>query len=108
MNSFKKYKVHDENEVAQIGDIVEVFEGRPLSKTKYYIFISRFKSSCRIKGEIMLQELSWCKVADNSGAREVMVIRLMNANGKGSTGKRFAMLAILLLFLLKMQFRVQR
>lgn len=38
----------------------------------------------------MLQELSRCKVADNSGAREVMVIRLMNANGKGSTGKRFA------------------
>jgi small subunit ribosomal protein S17 len=35
MKSFKKYKVHDENEVAQVGDIVEVFEGRPLSKTKH-------------------------------------------------------------------------
>jgi large subunit ribosomal protein L14 len=38
----------------------------------------------------MLQELSRCKVADNSGAREVMIFRLMNPNGKGSTGKRFA------------------
>lgn len=40
----------------------------------------------------MLQELSRCKVADNSGAIEVMVIRVMNKNGKGSTGKRFAYL----------------
>lgn len=40
VQSFKKYKVHDENEVAHIGDIVEVFEGRPLSKTKY-MYLSR-------------------------------------------------------------------
>ena len=40
----------------------------------------------------MLQELSRCKAADNSGAIEVMVIRVMNKNGKGSTGKRFAYL----------------
>ena len=31
----KKYKVHDEQEVAKIGDIVEFYESRPLSKTKY-------------------------------------------------------------------------
>jgi small subunit ribosomal protein S17 len=31
----KKYKVHDENEVASIGDVVEFHEGRPLSKTKH-------------------------------------------------------------------------
>jgi len=29
------YKVHDENEVAQVGNMVEIFEGRPVSKTKY-------------------------------------------------------------------------
>lgn len=40
----------------------------------------------------MIQELSRCKVADNSGATEVMVIRLFNKNGKGSTGKRFGYL----------------
>ena len=31
----KKYKVHDENGEARVGDIVEFFEGRPISKTKY-------------------------------------------------------------------------
>ncbi len=31
----KKYKVHDEQGMAKVGDIVEFYEGRPLSKTKY-------------------------------------------------------------------------
>lgn len=31
----KKYKVHDEQEIAKVGDVVEFFETRPLSKTKY-------------------------------------------------------------------------
>lgn len=35
MRSVKKYKVHDENKVAKIGDSVEIYEGRPVSKTKY-------------------------------------------------------------------------
>lgn len=40
MRSSKKYKVHDENEQAKIGDKVEFFEGRPVSKTKY-MYLSR-------------------------------------------------------------------
>ncbi len=31
----KKYKVHDEQGVAKIGDLVEFYEGRPVSKDKY-------------------------------------------------------------------------
>lgn len=31
----KKYKVHDVAEEARPGDVVEIQEGRPLSKTKY-------------------------------------------------------------------------
>lgn len=31
----KKYKVHDERQEARPGDVVEIQEGRPLSKTKY-------------------------------------------------------------------------
>ncbi len=31
----KKYKVHDEKGIAKVGDIVEFYECRPLSKTKY-------------------------------------------------------------------------
>ena len=35
MRAYKNYKVHDENNVAKIGDIIEFYEGRPVSKTKY-------------------------------------------------------------------------
>ena len=31
----KKYKVHDENEDATVGDLVEFYQGRPKSKTKH-------------------------------------------------------------------------
>lgn len=30
----KKYKAHDENGIAQLGDLVEIMETRPLSATK--------------------------------------------------------------------------
>lgn len=40
MRRTKKYKVHDENNVAKIGDVVEFYEGRPASKTKY-MYLSR-------------------------------------------------------------------
>ncbi|WP_338984904.1 30S ribosomal protein S17 [Spiroplasma endosymbiont of Diplazon laetatorius] len=32
----KKYKAHDENSVAQMGDRVEIMETRPMSKTKNF------------------------------------------------------------------------
>ena len=31
----KHYKAHDENEQAKVGDLVEIIECRPLSKTKH-------------------------------------------------------------------------
>ncbi len=31
----KKYKIHDENGTAKKGDVVEFYEGKPVSKTKY-------------------------------------------------------------------------
>lgn len=37
VRSFKKYKAHDEAEVAKIGDMVEIMECRPLSKTKHMV-----------------------------------------------------------------------
>ena len=36
MNKTKKYKVHDENNEAGIGDVVEIEETRHLSKDKYF------------------------------------------------------------------------
>ena len=35
MKRSKKYKVHDEESVAAMGDVVEFYQVRPLSKTKY-------------------------------------------------------------------------
>ena len=35
VKSYKKYKAHDENGVAQLGDWVEIAMCRPLSKTKH-------------------------------------------------------------------------
>jgi small subunit ribosomal protein S17 len=35
LRASKKYKVHDEQGLAKVGDTVEFYEGRPLSKTKY-------------------------------------------------------------------------
>ncbi|SFA46343.1 SSU ribosomal protein S17P [Anoxybacillus pushchinoensis] len=32
----KKYKAHDENNVAKVGDIVKIMETRPLSATKRF------------------------------------------------------------------------
>lgn len=35
VKQFKKYKAHDEAGIAKIGDMVEIVECRPLSKTKH-------------------------------------------------------------------------
>ena len=36
MNYSKKYKVHDENNTAKVGDIVRIMETRPLAATKRF------------------------------------------------------------------------
>ncbi len=45
MRTVKKYKVHDEHETAHLGDVVEIHEGRPVSKTKYMYLSSVISSS---------------------------------------------------------------
>lgn len=35
VRKIKKYKVHDEMGLAHVGDTIEFYEGRPVSKTKY-------------------------------------------------------------------------
>lgn len=46
MRRTKKYKVHDEQEVASMGDMVEFYEGRPVSKTKCR-YLARVVSSAK-------------------------------------------------------------
>ena len=36
----KKFKAHDENNEAKIGDVVEIMETRPLSKDKHFRLVS--------------------------------------------------------------------
>jgi len=45
LHATKKYKVHDENGQAKVGDTVEFYEGRPLSKTKYMYLARILRSS---------------------------------------------------------------
>lgn len=45
MKTVKKYKVHDENEQAKEGDIIEFYEGKPVSKTKYMYLKQVIKSA---------------------------------------------------------------
>lgn len=35
LRKIKKYLVHDEQEIAKSGDVVEIYEGKPKSKLKY-------------------------------------------------------------------------
>jgi len=49
MRTTKKYKVHDENGLAKMGDVVEFYEGRPVSKTKFMYLARVVKSSSALK-----------------------------------------------------------
>jgi small subunit ribosomal protein S17 len=47
-----KYHVHDEEEVAKIGDVVEISETRPLSKMKRWRLVKVVRASAgRVRGE---------------------------------------------------------
>ena len=76
-----KLKAHDENNECRIGDKVKVMETRPLSKDKRWrlveIVYRRYIS--------MVQQESRLKVADNTGAKELLVIRVM-----GGSTRRYA------------------
>jgi small subunit ribosomal protein S17 len=34
-----KYKAHDENNICKVGDVIEIVESRPMSKTKRWRFL---------------------------------------------------------------------
>lgn len=40
VRTFKKYKVHDPEQKARVGDLVEIYEGRPVSSDKS-MYLSR-------------------------------------------------------------------
>ena len=68
----KKVKAHDENNECQIGDKVRIMETRPLSKDKRRRLVN-------------IQTETRLRVADNSGAKELLCIRIL-----GGTSRQYA------------------
>ncbi len=54
MNRFQKYKVHDENSSAHIGDEVRIEETRPISKDKRWRLVEVIKKGI---GDQVVKEL---------------------------------------------------
>ncbi len=75
----KKLYVHDETNDLNVGDRVRVMETRPLSKTEALAH-RRGPGACP-----MIQQETRLRVADNSGAREVLVIKVL-----GGSRRRYA------------------
>ena len=46
-----KYHVHDENNVAKVGDLVEIIESRPMSKTKRWRLLSTLQHAVEPEGQ---------------------------------------------------------
>ena len=81
VNKTKKFVAHDDANSCNAGDTVRIAETRPLSKTKRWRLVEIIE---RAK-YAMIQQQSRLSVADNSGAKEVLCIRVL-----GGTGKRYA------------------
>ena len=87
-----KLKAHDENNECNIGDRVKVMETRPLSKDKRWRLVEivekvkefDFDKSVR-RFTCMIQQESRLKVADNTGAKELLCIRVL-----GGSTRRYA------------------
>ena len=84
-----KFKAHDENNECGVGDRVMIMETRPLSKDKRWRLVKIVEkakySSFERRFCLMVQMQSYLKVADNTGAKEIMCIRVL-----GGSRKRYA------------------
>ena len=74
-----KFKAHDEENSAHVGDTVRIEESRPLSREKRW---TRDRGGCpRVGrgagGHRMIRQYTRLRVADNSGARELMCITVI-------------------------------
>jgi large subunit ribosomal protein L14 len=80
----KRLKAHDEENSAKVGDTVRIVETRPLSKDKRWRVVEIMQRA-RSGRPTMIQQESMVKVADNSGAKTALVIRVL-----GGTRRRYA------------------
>ena len=65
-----RFKAHDEQNKAKVGDVVRIVECRPLSREKRWRLVEIVERAKMIQQETRL------KVADNSGARELLCIHV--------------------------------
>ena len=79
-----KVKAHDEQNDAKTGDTVRIMETRPLSKDKRWRVVE-IVDRARSEPRAMIQQESMVRVADNSGAKRALVIRVL-----GGTQRRYA------------------
>ena len=79
MRRTSKLKAHDEQNQCGVGDRVQIMETRPLSATK------RWRVVQIVEKATVIQQESRLKVADNTGAKEILCIRVL-----GGSGRRYA------------------
>ena len=75
-----KLKAHDENNQCGIGDTVKVMETRPLSKDKRWRVVEIVEKAKSGGAASMIQQESYLKVADNTGAKEIKCIRVLGGS----------------------------
>ena len=75
-----KLKAHDELNQCGVGDRVRVMETRPLSKDKRWRVVEIIEKAKYEGGASMIQEESYLKVADNTGAKEIKTIRVLGGS----------------------------
>ena len=74
-----KLKAHDEQNACGIGDKVKVMETRPLSKDKRWRVVEIIEKEVR-RCRVMIQQETFLKVADNTGAKEIKCIRVLGGS----------------------------
>ena len=87
VNRTRKFKAHDENNECGIGDTVKIMETRPLSKDKRWRLVEIVEKAKKAGNEQkLIQPQPRLKVADNSGAKEIMCIRCLGGSFRKSAG----------------------
>ena len=75
-----KLKAHDEQNACGVGDVVKVMETRPLSKDKRWRVVEIVEKAKSGGAVSMIQQESYLKVADNTGAKEIKCIRVLGGS----------------------------
>ena len=96
LKRFKKYNSHVASVVPKMGDVVKISSVRPISKTKRWQVSEIVRESVKIGWYKVIQQETRLKVADNSGAREVLCFKVL-----GGSRRRYASLGDIIVVTVK-------